>query len=260
MWIYGYEDYKQENKYGNYDRVIIFHLLRSDVTLTIKDGEKYISQNVKCKEFSSDIITETEQERATREKSVIKFFAQQNIKQLMMGIPVIDIINDEKKGKILILKEEKLIVSKIEYARDKVVKEVKTKSDETRKIMIDNEKNPEIKRYLTEILGLYNYPRGNETIRFHITLIEEGTKQDYTVDIHINNESIKKIWSPGHFYEELKIIEYFCHQYFELLYRHIPIEEILKKDAGNTIIYKQNLSRELSENTLIQKVLTKLKK
>lgn len=237
MWIYGYEDYKQENKNGNYDRVIIFHLLRSDVTLTIKDGEKYISQNVKCKEFYSDIITEIEQERVTREKSIIKFFAQKNLKQLIMGIPVKDIINNEKGAESIIIKNEKLIVSKIEYARDKVIEEIE-------------KRDPIFEK---------KYPKGNKTIRFYVTPINEEKKEYYTITIHTDNNSIKEIWSPGHFYEELKITEYFCHKYFELLCSNIPIEEILKKDDGEIIICQTNLSRKLSENTIIQKVLTKLK-
>ena len=56
MWIYGLEEaiYKND-KINGYDRVIVFHLLRSTVCLTIKDGIITTNQKVYCEKFYNDV-------------------------------------------------------------------------------------------------------------------------------------------------------------------------------------------------------------
>lgn len=111
MWVYGIEEYnKKECESMNYDRIIMFNLLRSNVWVMIKDNNIYVSQEVHCNEFYSDIITQKEKEAAEYEKSSIEFWANKNKQLLIDNIPTRKIIRECTKNwdDTLIIRKEKI--------------------------------------------------------------------------------------------------------------------------------------------------------
>lgn len=109
-----------------------------------------------------------------------------------------------------------------------------------------------------DIFHLYDYPKGNNTIRFHIFSESQGVMQ---IDVSINQTGIREIREDCRITEdEQETILYFCRIYFKLLNNKTPIKEILKIDNGATIAYRPFIIPTLSENVesvkrLIKKIL-----
>lgn len=106
--------------------------------------------------------------------------------------------------------------------------------------------------YVERMLGINDFPRGEQTIRFHMQLVKDGERYvplgigidgkriESNVDIHIGSKSIEQL-NGGTLWGEDEPIMYFCHKYFELLHKGTPINDILKLDNGEIIEYKPSI-------------------
>lgn len=252
MWVYGMIEYNNKEYKNMYcDRVIIFNLLRSNVWVIIEGNNIIVEQQVHCDKFYNEMITKDEKESAEREKSAIEFWTKIHKRQLVENIPAREIIEKYTKGfdDTLIIRKEKMIVSKIEYARDKVEKEY---ADRRKSIsgFVAGWENEIHKDYVARLLGINEFARGDETIRFNIPVVKDGEYYEplgigaegkivnSTIDIHIDSCGICQT-NGGLVFEDYNVIRYFCHKHFELLLKKIPISEIIKIDNGEIINYKR---------------------
>lgn len=241
MNIYGLEEYTK-NEYSNLacQRVIAFTLLRSNVYVCIDDNMVTVTQQPHTIHYANEIIKEKEHEEIAAEKLKIKYWVSVHLEQLKKGISAIEIIKKNTLGysDILTLNVKKPIILGIEYAREKLLKEIEEKKEET----IDALKkaaicSSEFEQYCN-MLGVNKQPAGTETVRFYVkhSDIESVTK----VDINIDESRIVEV-IPGAGLVDYEPLKYFCSRYFELIKEHTPLEDIAALDNGNTITYAPSL-------------------
>ena len=242
MNIYGIEEYtKKEYEKLMYDRVIVFTLLRSNVYVCIDDNMVTVTQQPHAIHYANEIIKEKEHEEIAAEKLKIKYWVSVHLEQLKKGISAIEIIkkNTLDYSNILTLNVKKPIILDIEYAREKLLKEIEEKKEET----IDTLKkaaicSSEFEQYCN-MLGMNKQPAGTETVRFYVKLHDDIVSVT-KVDINIDESHIVEV-IPGAGIEDYEPLKYFCSRYFELIKEHTPLEDIAALDNGNTITYAPSL-------------------
>jgi len=245
MYIYGFEDLTNKNEL--YKREITFHLLRSDIYLTIINNVINIEQRVHCNNFCNENITSLEQEKISYEKSVIEYFIKKYEQHLYKNIPLEEIIAiDSDSDDPCFVYSKKLTVTKVEDVHDKVCSEIRERSESLNLKYKWYTVDEQTKRYLKHTLGINNYPIGNKTIRFYILLTDNEKKYEVEIDVNFDNSRIIKITVNNNNYplfinEEEEVIKYFFHKYFNLFSKNIPLTEIIKKDNNKTIIYKPSI-------------------
>lgn len=238
MNIYSIDEYtKEEFEKLMYDRVIVFTLLRSNVYVCIEDGKLSITQQPHLLGYATDSIKTHESEELRAEKGKIEYWARVHKDELVSGLESETIIKDNTIGynDTLILNTKKPIIIGIEYARKRLLQEIKSKKEETIG-MLKNARisSSEYDSYCA-MFGVGKLPQGEETIRFYIKLHndEQATSK---VDINIDDKGIVEV-IPGSGLIDYEPLKYFCDKYFELIKAHAPLEDIAALDNGSIIDY-----------------------